>query len=79
MARREETAAEAYRRGVTEAANVAGDFCWRRSQNGGELKSPAVFTSHTHQHIREVIHAVCLDEESDQPLSAIGDSKEGQS
>jgi hypothetical protein len=39
-----------------EAAEIAADFCYKRSTEGG-LKYPAVFTTHTHQFIREAILA----------------------
>lgn len=46
-----------YERGVREAANVASTFCWNRSVEGRQLSHAAVFTSHTHQSIREAILA----------------------
>jgi hypothetical protein len=43
---------------VQAAAKAAGTYCWNRyapPQMGGQLSSPAVFTSHTHQDIERAI------------------------
>lgn len=46
-----------YERGVREATAIAGNYCWNRQVEGRYLHSAAVFTSHTHQSIREAILA----------------------
>jgi hypothetical protein len=45
---------------VMAAAKVASAYCWNRyasKDEGGQLSSPAVFTSHTHQDIEATIRA----------------------
>ncbi len=41
--------------GRRQAAKIAADYCFARTTNSGALKSPAVFTSHTWQDIRDTI------------------------
>jgi len=44
--------------GRDAASEAAATFCFVRSVEGSRLKYPAVFTSHTHQFIREAIRAM---------------------
>lgn len=46
---------------LEEAAKVMGEYHLNRyksREDGGELNSPAVFTSHTHQDVMELIRAM---------------------
>jgi hypothetical protein len=46
---------------LERAAKAAGTYCWNRyasKDEGGQLSSPAVFTSHTHQDIDRAIRAM---------------------
>lgn len=48
----------------TAAAKAMGDYHWQRyadKKDGGKLSSPAVFTSHTHQHVMDAILALPLE------------------
>ena len=52
------------RAALERAADVMGEYHWNRyrtKEQGGELSYPAVFSSHTHQDVQEILMSIASD------------------